>query len=89
MEPSQERREKIQELVSKIRHEEQNERKERSTKLRSTHLRQILQTKAAKESNLQRLGIYYTTYLGLLSYLNNSLLLFNDLYKLFILVKCK
>ena len=31
MEPSQERREKIQELVSKIRHEEQNERKERST----------------------------------------------------------
>ena len=31
MEPSQERREKIQELVSKIRHKEQNERKERST----------------------------------------------------------
>ena len=46
--------------------------KEKKGVLLKRQLRQILQTKAAKESNLQRLGMYYTTYLGLLKCIWNE-----------------
>ena len=73
MEPSQERREKIKELVSKIRHEEKNERTEGST----------FQKKAKADCSDKSCKGKQSTKVGnvnMLSSLNNSLLVFNNLY---------